>query len=73
MSSATAGQRRRPGVLDGDENLDERSLAYERTVRDLLDAQRRKLVHLRGQGEIPGEVMRALTRELDLEDQRLEV
>jgi CPA1 family monovalent cation:H+ antiporter len=63
----------RAGWLDdGSENLDERSQAYQRTVRDLLDTQRHELVHLRDAGEIPDEVMRALIRELDLEDQRLE-
>jgi monovalent cation/hydrogen antiporter len=64
----------RAGWLDdGSENLDERSQAYQRTVRDLLDTQRRELVRLRDSGEVPDEVMRALIRELDLEDQRLEI
>ena len=63
----------RAGALDGDENLHERSLAYQRTLRDLLDTQRRELVRLRDTGEIPDEVLHALTRELDLEDQRLEI
>jgi NhaP-type Na+/H+ or K+/H+ antiporter len=63
----------RAGALGGDENLDDRSRAYQRTVRDLLDTQRRELVRLRDAGEIPDEIMHALTRELDLEDQRLEI
>ena len=63
----------RAGVRDEDENLDERSQAYQRTVRDLLDAQRQALVELRDAGEIPDDVMHALRRELDLEDQRLEI
>jgi len=63
----------RAGALDADEDLDERSLAYQRTVRDLLDTQRRELVRLRDEGEISDEVMHAVTRELDLEDQRLEI
>ena len=64
----------RAGWLDDDgEDLDERSQAYQRTLRDLLDAQRRELVHLRDHGDVPDEVMRALIRELDLEDQRLEI
>ncbi|MCA1682697.1 MAG: Na+/H+ antiporter [Actinobacteria bacterium] len=58
---------------DGSENLDERSQAYQRTLRDLLDAQRRELVQRRDHGEVPDDVMRALVRELDLEDQRLEI
>jgi Na+/H+ antiporter len=63
----------RAGAMNGDEDLDERSRAYQRTLRDLLDTQRRELVRLRDAGEIPDEVMHALTRELDLEDQRLEI
>jgi len=59
--------------LEGDENLDERSQAYQRTLRDLLDTQRRELVRLRDAGEIPDEILHALRRELDLEDQRLEI
>lgn len=64
----------RAGAFSGEEeNLDERSLAYQRTVRDLLDAQRSELVRLRDGGEISDEVLHAVTRELDLEDQRLEI
>lgn len=63
----------RAGAENGDENLDERSQAYQRTLRDLLDTQRRELVRLRDAGEIPDEVLHSLTRELDLEDQRLEI
>ena len=64
----------RAGALDGEEeDLDERSLAYQRMVRDVLDAQRRELVRLRDGGDISDEVLHALTRELDLEDQRLEI
>ena len=63
----------RAGALDVDEDLDSRSLAYQRTIRDLLDTQRAELVRLRDQGEIPDDVVYALTRELDLEDQRLEI
>ena len=63
----------RAGGLDADEDLDERSLAYQRTLRDLLDTQRRELVRLRDEGEISDEVMHSITRELDLEDQRLEI
>jgi CPA1 family monovalent cation:H+ antiporter len=64
----------RAGWLDGDdENLDERSNAYQRTLRDLLDAQRAELVRRRDAGEISDDVLHALTRELDLEDQRLEI
>lgn len=63
----------RAGYLDDGENLDDRSNSYQRTVRDLLDVQRQELVRLRDDGEITDEVMRTLTRELDLEDERLEI
>ena len=58
---------------EGDENLDERSLVYQRTVREVLTAQRLEIVRLRNEGEISDEVMHALERELDLEEQRLEI
>jgi CPA1 family monovalent cation:H+ antiporter len=63
----------RAGHGDGDEDLDVRSRAYQLTLRDLLDTQRQELVRLRDAGEIPDQVLNALTRELDLEDQRLEI
>jgi hypothetical protein len=42
-------------------------------VRDVLDAQRDELVRLRNSGVISNEVMHRLERELDLEDERLEI
>jgi monovalent cation/hydrogen antiporter len=66
----------RAGELDGDEeedNLDQRSVAYQRTVREVLEAQRRRVVELRNEGAISDDVMHLLERELDLEDQRLEI
>ena len=39
----------------------------------VLDAQRAELVRLRNRGEISNEVMHRLERELDLEDERLEI
>jgi monovalent cation/hydrogen antiporter len=66
----------RAGEVDGDQeadNLDERSVTYQRMVREVLDAQRRRVVELRNEGLISDEVMHVLERELDLEDQRLEI
>ena len=67
----------RPGELsDGDEvddDLDERSHAYQRMVREVLDAQRRRVIELRNGGAISDDVLHVLERELDLEDQRLEI
>jgi monovalent cation/hydrogen antiporter len=69
--------RQRAGELDGDEDdgddLDERSHAYQRLVREVLGAQRRRIIELRDEGAISDEVLHALERELDLEDQRLEI
>lgn len=58
---------------DGDEDLDARSNDYQRLVREVLEAQRDRIVALRDEGRISDEVMHTLERELDLEDQRLEV
>jgi hypothetical protein len=39
----------------------------------VIDAQRSELVRLRNAGEISNEVMHRLERELDLEEERLEI
>jgi CPA1 family monovalent cation:H+ antiporter len=62
----------RGGYL-ADDGAQDRSLAYQRLVRELLDAQRREIVRLRNRGEISNEVMHRIERELDLEDARLEI
>jgi Na+/H+ antiporter len=62
----------RAGYL-ADDGAQDRSLAYQRLVRELLEAQRREIVRLRNQGEISNEVMHRIERDLDLEDSRLEI
>jgi monovalent cation/hydrogen antiporter len=62
----------RAGYL-ADDGYQDRSLAYQRLVRELLEAQRREIVRLRNQGEISNEVMHRIERDLDLEDSRLEI
>jgi CPA1 family monovalent cation:H+ antiporter len=62
----------RVGYL-ADDGYQDRSLAYQRLVRELLEAQRREIVRLRNQGEISNEVMHRIERDLDLEDSRLEI
>jgi len=42
-------------------------------VRSVLDAQRAAVVELRNRGEISNDVMHRIERELDLEDERLEI
>ena len=59
---------------DGDPaSFEERSEAYQRLLRELLEAQRAILVDLRDAGRINDEIMRRIERELDLEDSRLEI
>ena len=58
---------------DDDDDLDERSRSYQRLVREVLDAQRRRIVELRDEGAISDDVLHALEREFDLEDDRLEI
>jgi len=65
----------RAGKLDDvdSDGIEERSLAYQRLMHEIYAAQRRELVRLRNGREISAEVMRRVERELDLEEQRLEV
>ena len=69
--------RQRAGELRDDEeeedDLDIRSHRYQKMVRQVLDAQRRRVIELRDEGAISDDVLHALERELDLEDQRLEI
>ncbi|MEY2514162.1 MAG: monovalent cation/hydrogen antiporter [bacterium] len=56
-----------------DDGYEDRSVAYQTLVREVLEAQRAELQRLRAEGTISAEVMRRIERELDLEDQRLEI
>jgi monovalent cation/hydrogen antiporter len=59
--------------VDGDEDgLEERSAAFQRLLRDLLQTQRRVLIELRNEGKIGDEAMHRIERDLDLEESRLE-
>ena len=62
----------RAGKIE-DDGYEDRSLAYQRLVRELLEAQRRAIVGLRNQGAISNDVMHRIERDLDLEDSRLEI
>jgi monovalent cation/hydrogen antiporter len=68
-------QRRFSARRDGDDSdgYEDRSLAYQRLTRELLEAQRWAVVELRNQGVISNQVMLRIERELDLEDSRLEI
>jgi Na+/H+ antiporter len=63
----------RAGETDEGDGIEHRSLKYQKMVRMVLDAQRAELVRLRNAGEISNEVMHRLERELDLEEERLEI
>jgi Na+/H+ antiporter len=56
-----------------DGGIEERSQAYQRLRRELLDAERQAVVALRREGRINDEVMNRIQRDLDLEDARLDV
>jgi len=58
---------------DGTEAVETRSRRYQKMVRSVLTAQRQRLTELRNSGEISNDVMNRLVRELDLEDERLEI
>ena len=53
--------------------IEEQSVAYQRVRRELLDAERSAVVALRNEGRIADQVMQRVTRDLDLEDSRLDV
>ncbi|HET8950528.1 MAG TPA: Na+/H+ antiporter [Solirubrobacteraceae bacterium] len=59
---------------DGDgTDYEHRSRKYQWVVRSVLDAQHDAVVLLRNTGEISNDVMHRIERELDLEDERLEI
>jgi Na+/H+ antiporter len=62
----------RAGKVD-DDGYEGRSQAYQRAVREVIQAQREALVRLRNEGVISNEVMNRVQNELDLEDSRLEI
>jgi monovalent cation/hydrogen antiporter len=62
----------RAGLAE-DDGYEERSLDYQRLVRELLRAQRRAIIRMRNRGEISNDVMYRIQRDLDLEDSRLEI
>jgi CPA1 family monovalent cation:H+ antiporter len=58
---------------DGDDGaIEEQSARYQRTVRELLAAERTTLLSLRNQGVIDDGVMNRVQRDLDLEAARLD-
>jgi CPA1 family monovalent cation:H+ antiporter len=65
--------RFRARLNDGDDGaIEEQSLAYQRVMRQLLDAEHAALVALRNDGVIDDNVMQRVQRDLDLEAARLD-
>jgi Na+/H+ antiporter len=62
----------RAGKIE-DDGFEDRSVAYQTIVREVLEAQRSEIVRLRNAGTISNDVMHRIERELDLEDERLEI
>ncbi len=59
---------------DGDDgSIEMRSQDYQRLRRELLDAERAALLELRRTGVISNDVWFRVGRDLDLEDQRLDI
>jgi monovalent cation/hydrogen antiporter len=65
----------RAGKLDDadSDGIEDRSLAYQRLMHEIYASQRIALVALRNDRRISAEVMRRVERELDLEEERLEI
>ncbi len=57
---------------DGDGAIEEQSAAYQQLLHELIEAERQAVSDLRRQGTIGDEAMRAVHRELDLEEERLD-
>jgi CPA1 family monovalent cation:H+ antiporter len=57
---------------DDDGAIEEQSQAYQRLLREVLDAERAAVLDLRRQGHINDDVMHRVIRDLDLEDARLD-
>ena len=58
---------------EDDGAIEQQSQAYQRLRREMLDAERAAVLELRRQGRINDDVMYRVTRDLDLEDARLDV
>jgi CPA1 family monovalent cation:H+ antiporter len=57
---------------EDDGAIEERSAAYQRVMRELLDAERAAIIQLRNSGVIDDAVMQRVQRDLDLETARLD-
>ena len=63
----------RAGKIEPAEDIEDRSMRYQRLLHEIYAAQRHTLIELRNDGQISTDVMRRVEREVDLEESRLEV
>jgi monovalent cation/hydrogen antiporter len=63
----------RAGETDDGDGFEHRSRKYQKMVRAVIEAQRAEIVRLRNAGLISNEIMHRVERDLDLEDERLEI
>jgi monovalent cation/hydrogen antiporter len=61
------------GDLEDEDGIVDRSLAYQRLMHGVIEAQREAIVRMRNEGLISADVMRRVERDLDLEETRLEI
>ena len=77
MRRMYAFRRRRFATMRGDvedeDGIVDQSIAYQRLLHGVIEAQRAALVQMRNEGLISAEVMRRVERDLDLEESRLEI
>jgi monovalent cation/hydrogen antiporter len=58
---------------ESDGSIEDQSLSYQRLRRELLEAERQELRRLRLDGRIDDDVVRRVQRDLDLENERLDI
>jgi len=58
---------------ESDGAIEDQSLSYQRLRRELLEAERQELRRLRLEGRIDDDVVRRVQRDLDLENERLDI
>ncbi len=77
MRGMYAFRRRRFATMRGDledeDGIVDRSVAYQRLLRGVIESQRAAIVQMRNDGLISADVMRRVERDLDLEESRLEI
>lgn len=61
------------GKIEDEDGIQDRSIACRRLMHQIYGAQGGALVGLRDSGQISADVMRRVEREIDLEEERLEV